>query len=130
MAPVVRGVGFAVLDPGAWGIEYRRLVHDSGRRALQPVIEPGKVRIARPEIAMVDEIVLVRADPQLLIADARLNVAKCRQHTGLEDVKPRCDVKAWDLDRAAEIVRRSKCVRRRVRDDFVEKRLPDREIRI
>src|SRR5215510_6527193 len=117
MAPVVRGVGFAVLDPRAWGIEYRRLVHDSGRRALQPVIEPGEVRIARPEIAMVDEIVLVRADPQLLIADTRLDFAERRQHAGLKDVKPRCDVKAWDLNCAAEIVRRSKRGRGRVRDD-------------
>src|SRR4029077_7959749 len=109
-------------------IEPRRLVHDAGRLALQPVIEPREIGIARPEIAVVDEVVLVRADPQLLIADARLNVVERRQYAGLENVEPGRDVKAGDLDRAPEIVRRPEGVGGRVRDDLVEKGLPGREI--
>src|SRR5215469_14674541 len=70
MAPIVGYIGFAVFDPGARRIEYRWLVHDAGGPALQPIIEPCEIGIARPEIAVIDEIVLVGADPQLLIADA------------------------------------------------------------
>jgi hypothetical protein len=79
---------------------------------------------------MVNKVVLVGADPQLLIADARLNIVERRQHAGLKDVKPGRHVKAGNVDRATEIMRRSKGVRRRVRDDLVEKGLPGREIRI
>src|SRR5215472_4203830 len=61
--PIVRDIGFAVFDPGARRIDYRWLVHDAGGLALQPVIEPCEIGIARPEIAVIDEIVLVRADP-------------------------------------------------------------------
>src|SRR5207248_687508 len=91
--------------------------------ATAPIPRTKRKRVARPEIAMVDEVVLVGADPQLLIANARLEIVERRQHAGLKHVEPGCDVEAGDLDRAAEIVRRSKRVRCRVRDDFVEKRL-------
>src|SRR5205085_4660333 len=105
IAPVSGGIGFSVADPGVRGIEYRRLVHDAGGLALQPMIEPREIRIARPEISMVDEIVLVRTDPQLLMADARLDIFERCQHAGLKDVEPGRDVKSGDLDRATEIVR-------------------------
>src|SRR4051794_25321214 len=73
-------------------------------------------------------MVLVRADPQLLIADARLNVVERRQYAGLENVEAGRDMKSGDLDRAAEIVRCAESVRRRMRNDLVEERLPSREI--
>ena len=73
---------------------------------------------------------LVRADPQFLRAGARLDVLERGDHAGLEDVEPAGDVKAGDVDRAAEIVPGAERVRRRMGDDLVEKRLPGREIRI
>src|SRR5262249_51460327 len=128
LAPIVRDVGFAVFGPSARRIEHRRLVHDAGGFALQPMIEPCEIGVARPEIAAIDEMMLVRADPQLLIADARLKVVERRDYAGLENVEPARDVEAGDLDRAAEIVGRPEGVRRRMRNDLVEKGLPRREI--
>jgi hypothetical protein len=48
----------------------------------------------------------------------------------LEDVEPGCDVKTGNVDRAAEIMRRAKRIRGRMRDDLVQKRLPERKIRV
>src|SRR5207249_522678 len=98
--PVGRGIVVPVLNPGSWRVEHRGLVHDAGRLALQPVIEPREIRIARPEIGMIHKIVLVRPNPQLLIPDPRLDFLKRRQHAGLENVKPAGDMESGDFDRA------------------------------
>jgi hypothetical protein len=55
---------------------------------------------------MVNKVVLVGADPQLLIADARLNIVERRQHAGLKDVEPGRNVKSGNLDHAAPLERR------------------------
>ena len=128
MTPVVGDVGGAFFDPGARRIVTRRPVHDPGRLTLQPVVEPLEIGIARPEILLVDEVVIVRADPQELVAGARLDIAEGRHDARLKDVVPGRGVKAGYLDRAPEIVARAKSVRCRMRDDLVEKRLPGREI--
>ncbi len=106
MAPVIGHIAGTILDPGAGGIEHRRLVHDAGALAFEPVVEPGEIRIMRPEIGLVDEVVLVGANPQFLIADPRLNVLERRQHAGLEDVEPGGHMKTGNVDGAAEIVPR------------------------
>jgi hypothetical protein len=78
ISPFGRAIGFPVVDSGSRGEVHRQLVHDASRLALQPVIEPREIRIPRPEIVMIDEVVLVGADPQLLITGARLNILERR----------------------------------------------------
>src|SRR5205085_3682417 len=82
----------------------------------------------RPEIAGVNEIVLVRADPQFLRAGARLDLLERGDDAGLEDVEPGGDVKPGNVDRAAEIVPSSERVGGRMGDDLVQEGLPGREI--
>ncbi len=101
------------------------------RLALQPVVEPLEIGIARPEIRLVDEVVIVRPDPQELVAGARLDIVEGRDDARLEDVVPGRGVKARVSRSCA-----GNCGRARNasgagwRDDLVEKRLPGREIRI
>src|SRR5256885_540628 len=83
----------AILDPGARRIEHGRLVGQRRRLVLQPIAEPLEIGIARPEILGIDEVVLIRADPQFLRAGACLDVLKRRDDAGLEDVEPAGDVK-------------------------------------
>ncbi len=59
--------------------------------------EPLEIGVARPEIAGVDEVVLVGADPQLLRPGARLDLLKRGDDAGLEDVEPAGDMKAGDV---------------------------------
>ena len=73
---------------------------------------------------------LVRAHPQFLRAGARLDVLKCGDDAGLENVEPAGQVKTGYVDRAPEIVPIAEIVRRWMPDDLVEKRLPGDEIRI
>ena len=88
------------------------------------MIEPLEIRIARPEIALVNVVVMVGADPQFLIADPRLDVVKARDHAGLKNVVPGGGVKAGYLDAPTKIVLRAECIRRRVSQYLIEKRLP------
>src|SRR4029453_13276420 len=120
MAPVMRHIAGTILDPGAGGIEYRWLIHDAGALAFEPVVEPGEIRIIGPEIGLVDEVVLVGANPQFLIADPRLNVVERRQHAGLEYIEPGGHMKTGNIDGAAEIVPRPEVVRDGVGDYIIE----------
>src|SRR6266851_7396420 len=86
-APVVGGITGAVLDPGTRRIKHRRLVEQRARFTLQPIAEPGEIRVARPEIVGIDKIVLVGADPQFLRAGARLDVLERGDDAGLENVE-------------------------------------------
>src|SRR5205823_3423846 len=106
MAPIMRHIADTVLDPGAGGIEHRRLIHDAGALAFEPMVEPGKIWIIWPEIGLVDKVVLVGADPQFLLADPCLNVLERRQYAGLEDVEPGGHMKTGNVDGAAEIMPR------------------------
>src|SRR5262249_7494850 len=128
MAPVIRYIAGTVLDPGAGGIEHRRLIHDAGALAFEPVVEPVEIWITRREIGLVDKGVLVRANPQFLIADPRLNVVERRQHAGLEDIEPGGHMKTGNVDGATKIVPRPEIVRGRVGDDLIEIRLPGGKI--
>ena len=92
--------------------------------------EPLEVRVAGPEIAGVNEVVLVGADPQLLRSGTGLDFLERGDNAGLEDVEPGGDMKPGDVDGAAEIMASAEGVRRRVADDFVEERLPDCEVRV
>src|SRR5262249_22991377 len=78
MAPVIGHIASTILDPGAGRIEHHRLIHNTSALAFEPVVEPCEIRIIWPEIGLVDEVVLVRANPQFLIADPRLNVLERR----------------------------------------------------
>src|SRR5262249_15248108 len=69
MPPVICHIAGTILDPGAGGIEHRRFIHDTSALAFEPVVKPCEVRITWPEIGLVDEVVLVGANPQFLIAD-------------------------------------------------------------
>src|ERR1051325_6171680 len=91
--------------------------------------EPFKIGIAWPKIGGVDEVVLVRSDPQLLRSGARLDFLEGGDDAGLKDVKPAGHMKTWDIDRATEIVPRTKDIRRWVSDDLVAKRLPQGKVR-
>src|SRR5262249_45552444 len=97
MAPVIGHIAGTILDPGAGGIEHHRLIQDAGALAFEPVVEPGEIWIIWPEIGLVDEVVLVGANPQFLIADPRLNVLERRQYAGLEDVEPGGHMKTGDV---------------------------------
>src|ERR1044071_5309150 len=92
--------------------------------------EPFKIGIAWPKIGGVDEVVLVRSDPQLLCSGGRLDFLEGGVDAGLKDVKPAGHMKTWHIDRATEIVPRTKDIRRWVSDDLVEKRLPQGKVRI
>src|SRR5262245_48597791 len=61
MAPVICHITGTVLDPGAGGIEHRRLIHDTGTLAFEPMVEPSEIWIIWPEIGLIDEVVLVGA---------------------------------------------------------------------
>src|SRR4029077_5495642 len=128
--PVVGDVGRTVLDPGARRISDRRLVHDPGFLALEPMVEPFEIGVARPEASGIDKRVLVGADPQLLSAGAGLDVVERCHNTRLEDVEPGGDVKSGDVDGAAEIVRRTERIGCRMSDDLVEEGLPGGKIRV
>src|SRR5262245_9643145 len=130
MAPVMRHIAGTVLDPGARGIKHRRLIHDAGVFAFEPVVEPGEIRIIRPEIGLVDEVVLVGANPQFLIAGPRLNVLERCQHASLEDIEPGGYMKTGNVDGAAKIVPRPEVVRGGVGDDLIEIGLPGGKVRV
>jgi putative CocE/NonD family hydrolase len=55
-------------------------VDDAGGLAFQPMVEPLERRVARPEIARINKVMLVRADPQLLSAGAPLDIVERRDH--------------------------------------------------
>src|ERR1043166_7759034 len=117
MAPVIGHIAGTVLDPGAGGIAHRRLLHDTGALAFEPMVEPGEIRITWPEIGLVHKVVLVGANPQFLIADPRLNVVERCQYAGLEDIEPGGHMKTRNIDSAAEIVPCPEVVRGGVGDD-------------
>src|SRR5262245_41042312 len=77
MAPIICHIAGTILDPGTGRIEHRRLIHDAGALAFEPVVEPGEIRIIWPEIGLVDKVVLVGANPQFLIPDPCLNLLEC-----------------------------------------------------
>ena len=52
------------INQGAYpNIEHRGFVDEGAALALQPVVEPFEIRIAHTNIARVDEVVFVGADP-------------------------------------------------------------------
>ena len=70
------------------------------------MIEPNEIRIARRELFLIHEVVLVRADPQQLVADAGLDLVEGGEDARQENVEPRGDMEAWNINGAAEIVLR------------------------
>src|SRR5262249_28167918 len=79
---------------------------------------------------LVDEVVLVGADPQFLIADPRLNVLERRQYAGLEDVEPGGHMKTGNVDGAAEIMPRPEVVRGGGGGDITEIRVRGGKVRV
>src|SRR3954467_14312701 len=71
---------------------------------------------------------LVRPDPQLLGAGARLDVLERRDEAGLENVELARDMKSGNVDRPPEIMPSAEVVLCRVADDLVEEGLPGREL--
>src|ERR1051325_3174418 len=65
---------------------------------------------------------------QFLRSGARLDFLEGGDDAGLKDVKPAGHMKTRDIDRATEIVSRTKGIRGWVRDDFIEKRLPQGKV--
>ena len=129
-SPIIGSVGLFRLDPRPGRIEDSRFGDQIGWLVFQIVAEPLEIGITGPAVGLINEMVCVGTDPQFLRPRPRLNLLKRRQHTGQKDVVPCGGVKAGNRNGAAEIVRRPERVWRRMCEEFVHERLPDREVRV
>ena len=102
VTPVIGDIAGLVRNPGTGRIQNRRLIRDPGRRILEPVVKPLEVGIAWPEVTLIHKVVAVGSDPQALVSDAGLNVAKGGQHAGQKNVEPGGDVKTGHAESSPE----------------------------
>ena len=120
MLPIIGDIMSLVGDPRSGRIKNRRLIHNPRMLAPEPMIKPFEVRIARPETGFIDEVVVIRSNPQTLVANTAVEMRKGRYHARLENVEPRRDMETGDIYASAKIMPRAKLVRRRVVENFIE----------